>query len=255
MRKAIFFGVIFTFLCGVAAGQKKEGVPAVGPTVDAGTKIEGELQTSLDAQNAKVGDQVVLKTTKAVKQNGHTVIAKGSTLIGRVTEVQKRTKENNRSRLGVLFERVKGGSLDSPINASITAITSVAASARSAGASDTDLFGSSPTSAGTSGRSSGGRLLGGTGGLVAGATSTVGGVLNTATQAAAPIAGTASQTFGTGAGAIINTANGIQITNSGSASAEAGSISTLSAVGRNVRLEKGASVQLQLNSSIGRHEK
>src|SRR5438270_516579 len=68
-----------------------------------GTQISGELQKTLDVKNARPGDQVLLKTTRDVKQNGHTVIQKGSTLVGRVTDVAQRSKQNSQSRLGILF--------------------------------------------------------------------------------------------------------------------------------------------------------
>src|SRR3954471_1567089 len=55
-----------------------------------GTQITGELQKTLDVKNARPGDQVLLKTTRDIKQNGQTVIQKGSTLVGRVTDVARR---------------------------------------------------------------------------------------------------------------------------------------------------------------------
>src|ERR1043166_7041922 len=34
------------------------------------TNVQAELQNTLDVRSAKVGDQVILKTTQAIKQNG-----------------------------------------------------------------------------------------------------------------------------------------------------------------------------------------
>src|SRR5947208_1031291 len=54
------------------------------------SNVQAQLQSTLDVKNAKVGDEVILKTTHAIKQNGQVVVAKGSQLIGHVTEVQQR---------------------------------------------------------------------------------------------------------------------------------------------------------------------
>src|SRR5437016_6092156 len=52
--------------------------------IASGTRLAAQLQNTLDARKAHVGDQVVLKTTEAIKQNGHTVVNKGARLIGHV---------------------------------------------------------------------------------------------------------------------------------------------------------------------------
>src|SRR4030095_10615150 len=62
--------------------------------VSAGTLTSAELTGAIDVRKSKVGDPVVLKTTNAIKQNGQTVVAKGANLIGRITEIQRKTKEN-----------------------------------------------------------------------------------------------------------------------------------------------------------------
>ncbi|MEO7660366.1 MAG: hypothetical protein ABIV48_12195, partial [Pyrinomonadaceae bacterium] len=164
-------------------------------TLSAGTRIEGQLQNSVDVKKSKVGDAVVLKTTKSVKQDGEVVIPKGSRLIGRITDVQEKTRANGTSRLGLVFDRIENREMSTPISASIVSITNVASSARLADAGGADVFGSSNTSARTSsGGSSGGGLLGG--GVVGGVTGTTGSILNTTTNAVGSVAGGASQTLG-----------------------------------------------------------
>jgi HAMP domain-containing protein len=217
-----------------------------GPVIlDSGTRLEGQLQSAVDVKKAQVGDEVILKTTKAVKQNGQTVVPKGAKLLGRVTEVTKRSKENATSRLGMVFDRIQGGDISAPITASIVSVTNAAASTRVADTADADLFGSSSSStrASSSKSSSGGGLLGG-------ATSTVGGVLNTTTQTVGSVTNTATNTVGGTAGTVGRTVNGITISNSAGASGSAQAGSTLSAANRDIRLEKGATFQLQLNSSV-----
>src|SRR6185436_358529 len=127
---------------GEASNQTSSAIKAGDKSVnlDSGTRLAGELQSTIDARKAKVGDQVVLKTTQAIKSQGRTVVSKGSRLIGHITEVSQKTSSNGESRVGLLFDRLEGGSLNMPIAATITSIVNARASARS---NDDDLFASS----------------------------------------------------------------------------------------------------------------
>ncbi|PYS92433.1 MAG: hypothetical protein DMF64_09120 [Acidobacteria bacterium] len=207
-----------------------------------GTRLAAQLQNTLDVRRAHVGDQVVLKTTEAIKQNGHTMVNKGARLIGHVTEVQQRAQGNAESRIGLVFDRLESGSLTTPISATITSITQ-ATTHTSASNDDftNDTSASSTTTTSTSaGSSSGGGLLGGVGNTVGGVMNTVGGVVNTTTQATGQVvSGTTS--------AVGRTVGGLHISQSGSASAEGGS--TLSLTGGNLRLEKNTTFNLTLNES------
>ena len=220
-----------------------------------GTRIDGELQKTLDVRNARPGDQVLLKTTRDIKQNGHTVIQKGSTLAGRVTDVAQRSKQNGQSRLGILFDRVQGHGLDMPIAASIVSVTNAAAHASAMDLGDADIMGSSSSSGGiASSRSSrsssgGGGLLGGVGNTVGGVTNTTGGVLNTTTQTVGGVTNTAGRTVGGATNGVASGANGISILNSGSTNASAGNGSILASSTQNIRLDKGSMIGLQLDSS------
>lgn len=217
-----------------------------------GTEISAQLQKSLDASKTKVGDEVVLKTTKKIKQNGEVVVAKGARLIGKVTEVQKRTKETGASKIGVLFERLEQGGSSLPISASITSIVQTRSQVRSGD----DLFADSSagsmtrTSSSTSG-SSGGGLLGGVGNTVGGVvnttTQTVGGVAGTATQTVGGVADSAGQTLGTTTQTASGTLRGLQITQSTDASASGSS--TLSLNTGNLKLEKGTTFNLKIAES------
>jgi len=220
-----------------------------------GTRIDGELQKTLDVRNARPGDQVLLKTTRDIKQNGHTVIQKGSTLAGRVTDVAQRSKQNGQSRLGILFDRVQGHGIDMPITASIVSVTNAAAHASAMDLGDADIMGSSSSSGGiASSRSSrsssgGGGLLGGVGNTVGGVTNTTGGVLNTTTQTVGGVTNTAGRTVGGATNGVASGANGISILNSGSTNASAGNGSILASSTQNIRLDKGSMIGVQLDSS------
>ena len=206
------------------------------------TNLQAELQNTLDVRNAKVGDDVILKTTQAVKQNGQVVIPKGTSLIGRVTEVQQRAKNGVPSKLGMVFDRLQGRDLSTPITASITSITNLRAASAVSDDLSSDISGSSSTSARTSsGGSSGG------GGLLGGVTNTVGGVVNSATQTVGGVTNTATGALGNTTQAVGRTVNSIQISTSASGSAQ--SSTTLSSPNSNIRLEKGVTFNLNVQKS------
>jgi hypothetical protein len=216
-----------------------------GKNIDiaSGTQITGQLQNSLDVQKAKVGDEVVLKTTSAVKQNGQVVIQKGSRLIGHVTEVQQRAKGQAASKVGVLFDTLAQGGNQIPISAVITSITQARASSSVGDDISSDVSGSSSTTAST--RSSGG------GGLLGGVGNTVGGVVNSTTQTVGGVTNTVGQTVGNTTQTVGGTLRGIQISQSTDASASGGS--TLSLNGGNLRLDKGTTFNLSLSESASVH--
>ena len=217
--------------------------------VAANTSLAAQLENSLDARHAKVGDRVVLKTTEAVKQNGETVVPKGARLLGHVTEVHQRTKDNGESRIGVAFDRLQKGTLDFPITATIVSITQAQTHANVANSSvDSDMMSSSSTRASSSNQRSG------NGGLLGGVGNTVGGVVNTTTSTVANVAGTTTNAAGSTVGTTANTAGnltgslrGLQITQSNSASADGGS--TLSLGTGNLKLESGTTFHLLVSSS------
>lgn len=227
-----------------AAAVTKNGNNA---SIAAGTQIATELQSSLSAENAKVGDKVVLKTKQAIKQNGLVVVEKGSKLVGHVTEVQKKAKDSAGSKVSVLFDTLQQKGSTSPISATIVSITKVSSALSAADDSaNTDFSGSTSTRT-TSSSSSGGGLLGGVG-------NTVGGVANTATSNVGNVANTAvgtvgsvAQTAGSTTRAIGSNIAGLQISQSADASANGSS--TLSLNRGNLKLEKGTTFNLALSES------
>ncbi len=232
-----------------------------GVGLDAGTAVDAQLMQNLDVKKAKVGDQVLLKVVRSVKQNGQTIIPKGANLVGRVTEVQQRTKETAMSRLGVVFDRIQGQDLNSPVNVSIVSITNAAANVAAADMIDSDISGTSSSSTRVTGQSSGGSssggLLGGVtntaGGVIGTTTSTagntVGGVANTTRETVGSVAGATRQTVGGTTQTLGQTVKGLQISPSASAGGSASGATTLSAADKNIRIEKGANFQLRVNGN------
>jgi len=257
-RIVLAFGLLTIAVTGVFAQKTSTNVATTASTrasamkngaavIQSGTQISGQLQSTLDTKNAKVGDQVVLKATNAVKQNGQTVVEKGSRLIGHVTEVQQRAKNGAGSRVGVVFDRLQQGGNSVPISAVITSVFQ-AQSAAGASVSDDDMMamGSTSTQTTTSTRSSGGGggLLGG---VVNSTTQTVSGVANTAGQTVNGVTNTAGQTVGSTTRSVGGTLRGLQISQSTDASASGGSVLSLS--NGDLRLEKGTTVNLAVSGS------
>jgi hypothetical protein len=225
--------------------------------LQSGTQLAAQLESTLDARHAKLGDRVLLKTTQAVRQDGEVVVPKGSRLIGHVTDVQQRTRSDNESVIGIAFDRLQKGSMDVPIAATIVSITQ--AHARTQSSASDDMFGSQTTSSSSrSSTSASSGQRGGGGGLLGGVGNTVGGTLNTTTSTVGNVAGGATTPVGSTVGATTNaTANtagnvggalrGLQITQSSNASAQGGS--TLSLTGGNLRLESGTTFNVSISSA------
>jgi hypothetical protein len=236
---------------GDAVNQTSAGVngAAGNLNLESGTRLTGELQNTIDVRKARVGDQVVLKTTQAVKSGGRVVVAKGAKLIGHVTEVTQKTKSDSQSRVGILFDRLERGSLALPISATITSITSSSTNAR---LSDEDMFGTSASSSARSSSSarasSGGNsgLLSGTGGVINSTTSTVGDVVGSTTSAVGSTVNSTTNVAGSTAKGV-GSLGRIQISESSSTSVEGSSV--LSLRGGNLRLDKGTSFNLVLTQS------
>jgi hypothetical protein len=231
----------FSIFCPAQGGNDQGAGGSV--LLSSGANLEARLETALDVKKSKPGDEVILKTTKAVKQNGEIVVAKGARLVGRVTEVQQKTKDGAASKLSVVFQRIQGKNFDAPISATIVAITESQADASLGDTLDAGLTGNS-TSAGSV--SSGG------GGLLGGAANTVGGVVNAATQTVGGVTNTTAQTLGGTAAAAAGGARGALkgISLSQSADASASGATSISSNAGQLRLEKGAVFRLRLNESI-----
>jgi hypothetical protein len=114
--------------------------------------VTAELTKKIDTKNAKAGDEVDARTTTATKMPDGTELPRGTKLVGKVTDVQAKSKDAKDSRLSFSVEKIvmKDGH-EVPIRA---AVASVAAPASNS-PSDTPM-GSSPVpaqSGSTSGQS------------------------------------------------------------------------------------------------------
>lgn len=212
--------------------------------LQSGTRLAAQLQNTLDVRKAKVGDEVILRTTQAIKSHGRTVVPKGARLVGHVIEVAQRVNGNGTSRIGLLFDRLERGALAMPISATITSITSTTTQAS---AGNDEVFASSSSSSSTQARSSNPGLVGAAGGLLGSTTSTVGSVVGNTTSAVGSTVNSTTAATSSTLGAATKSLSGIQISESSSTSVSGGS--TLSLQGGNIRLEKGTNFGLVLTQS------
>src|SRR5262245_19020751 len=137
---------------GNIAASNQSSVQKKGRQVNfrSGTQLAALLENTLDVRRAKPGDHVVLKTIADVKQDGLVVIRKGSLLLGHVSEVQQQTKSDGESRLGLVFDRLRSGSTEIAIAASVLSITQANNSSRTKkGRAEDDTMAQSSTNART----------------------------------------------------------------------------------------------------------
>jgi hypothetical protein len=217
------------------------------------SNVSAELAHKIDSKNAKVGDEVVAKTTATAQLQG-TTLPKGTRLMGKVTEVQAKSHDQHDGRLAFTFDRaVLREGQEIPIHATLRSISAPASVAAMGDATDDFAATGGPVMASSGGSAhAGGGLLGGgggaiahTGGLVSGATSSLG---NTSGR----LAGTADGTLRTGAGVVSQTGVSAMATVhdlpgiSATASASGGAM--LQGTGRDVQLSGGTQLILGVSA-------
>lgn len=126
------------------------------PRIAPGSVIPVLLTKTVDAKKAKQGDEVHAKVTMDLKTNaGEVLVPKDTEVLGHVTEVQARNKEQKESQLGIVFDRTdtKSGAMQMPM--SIQAIIGPQnGNANDSAAPDQSASSSpSPASTGVGGRS------------------------------------------------------------------------------------------------------
>jgi hypothetical protein len=257
-----------------ASGNESAGSNAsartsnTGASLAKGTAVNATLDKSVDSRKAKEGEIVTARTTQAVKENGRTVLPRGTKLVGHVTHASARARGDSESALAIQFDRaiLKHGK-KMPVDLNIQALASARTAASMAG-DDMDMMGSTGTYAGGATSAVGGGLggeapvAGGAVGAVtntaANAGSVAGGALGAAVNSTAGISGAAN-----GAPRGLNAAgqlasdsrgvfglHGLSLASAG-ANATQGSLITSS--GKSVRLESGT--RMLLVSRAGADEK
>jgi hypothetical protein len=157
-------------------------------------------------------------------------LKKGATLVGHVSDVQRRARGSAVSSLTVIFDRLESGPLSTPVSATIDSITQASARARAG----EDEPGADARARGNSGARTSGSTS--SGGLLGGVTDAVGNTVGGVAGAAGDVVGSTTDALGR-----------VRITQSASLSADAGT--TLSLAGGNLRIEKGTTFHLTLDES------
>jgi hypothetical protein len=247
-----------------ASGNSAAGVNGASGALSSGTTLQAELTKPVDAKKAKSGDEVTAKLTQDAKADGKVVMHKGTKLVGHVTEAQAKGKENAESKLGVVFDKavLKGGQ-EMSFNGVIQALAPPVQGALSASGDEGASLGSGMGSGGGSsmggGRSGGGLApIGGVAGAAnstlgsttSAAGNTAGSVTNSATGA---VNGSINQTAGAAANGTFNSATrgvvGMQGLALNTAAAGNAQGSVISSASRNVKLDSGTQMILQVTGS------
>jgi hypothetical protein len=227
--------------------------------LSSGTVLQAELNKSVDARSAKAGDEVSAKLSQDVKSDGKVVLHKGTRLVGHVTQAQAHTKEHADSQLGIVFDHalLKGGEQLS-FNGVISAVAPPVQSSLSAAADQSaNLSAPAPMGGGAPARSSSGGLLGGATSTVTGATGGVGGAVNGTVGAGGGVTGAAGGVTSAAGGLTANGALtsasrgaiGLQGLTLNSATAGSAQGSIITSTTRNVKLESGTQMLLQVAGS------
>lgn len=246
------------------------------------TAVSAQLSKNLDTKNARVGDEVLAKTTSNATLADGTRLPKGSKLIGHVTDVQAKSRASHDAHLAFAFDRavLKDGR-QVPVNVAMRSLSAPSALAGSAAASDDMMAGGGmPAGGGAMAPAGGGvrgsGLVGGTAGAVRGAAGGTGGLAaNTAGGLDATAGGAMNSTarLDRGAGAL-NGAAGSGLAGSGTVmpvgnlsgvtfstvnvsadasragvngSAGSSTATMLSAQGRNFTLDSGSQMMLAVS--------
>jgi Bacterial conjugation TrbI-like protein len=99
-----------------APSTRAQGASRIAP----GSVIPVELTKTVDAKKAQTGDEVVAKVTEDVKtESGQVLVPKDTKVIGHVTGVQARSKEQKESQLAIVFDRAvtkDGNTMQQPMS-------------------------------------------------------------------------------------------------------------------------------------------
>ena len=176
--------------------------------IPAGSVVQATLIKPLDAKKNKVGDEVTVKVTADLKAGDKVVVSKNSTIVGRLTDVKPKSKDQPQSVVTITFDRAvlkEGGEI--PITAVIQALAKPPDD-RSGDMSD---------------------LMRGTG-----ANQTVGGMADNATNAGGKVGGSAATLTSQSQGVLGYTGMGLQD-------------STIYSPIQNVHLDSGTQMILQVS--------
>jgi hypothetical protein len=253
---------------GTASGSVTKGNKSA--SADAGATTNAMLSGSLDAKRAKAGDPVAAKTTEPSSTADHTLLPKGTQLLGHVTDAKAAGSGEAQSALAFTFDRavLKDGR-EIPVHYTVRALAAAESAAElSTGDAMDSGMGAAAIGAGGAGMARG-ATMGAVGGLGATAGGSLGGAAGGIGRVSGGVAGSAGSTLGAsgralkgGAGAVGGLdARGLLTADSQgvfgmkdlslSQSATGESNAVITSTGRSVHLDSGTRMLLSAEGSAG----
>jgi hypothetical protein len=225
------------------------------------SNVAAELTQKVNSKNARVGDQVLARTTSKAQLADGTGLPKGTRLLGAVTEADAKSSARHDGHLVFAFDRaVLRDGREIPIHATLQSISAPVSASALAEGSDDFAAAAAPVaiSGGGSGRVGGG-LLGGGGGLAVPHTGLVSGATSTIAQTPARVTGTANSathTAGAAMGSAVNRGSAVAGQTAASvsnlpgltASGSTGGSTALDAHGSNVDLASGTQMMFSVST-------
>jgi hypothetical protein len=222
---------IFSLALQAQTGGAANGTPQTKQV--AAASVSAELTKRIDTKNAKQGDEVDARVTDTVKLPDGTELPRGTKLIGKVTDVKAKSKEDKKAHLAFSIDHavLKGGK-EVPVMVAVTSMTGPAQSSAS------DMM--TPSAGGGAGGAAGG----GAGG---------GGMAGSTASAPSPAMASMGQPQ-SNAGEVLKSAQdhvpvgnmpGVML----SAASSPGSAGSLDASGDNIDLDSGTKLTLNMAAS------
>jgi hypothetical protein len=255
---------------GSATGQAATQAGNAGASFAQSSNVSAQLTKKIDTKNAKVGDEVLAKTTSNAQLTDGTKVPKGTKLVGEVTEVQPKSGAEKSSHLAFAMNKaILRDGREVPMHAMLTSVAPPMAMASGNTADDLSA-GAGPIGGGGDVSGGGRAAAGGGGGLLGGAGRATGGVVgsagntlgNTASGVGSATGSTLRTTEGVGAnglGAVANAGSStagqldhVAVPNMPgvtlSSAANSSSSGALDAAGKNISLDSGTQMTMQVSA-------
>jgi hypothetical protein len=212
-----------------AEAKSRAEIKSGEATLDAGSRIQADMDSKLDLRKAKPGDSFRMKTSRAVKRDGKEVISRGSTITGHVEQV---TRAEGNTQATLVFDQIQDKKTGAA--SSLQAVVKAILKAEQPPMMDDQTEMRRPTSRQQS-----------SGGVVGGVTNTVGGVVGQVNSTVNSTVGADAKTGGAvgslGRGAIqIVTDTTTTVTNG----------STLAVSNQSPRIDSGTRFILETTSAL-----
>jgi hypothetical protein len=222
---------IFSLALQAQTGSAANGAPQTKQV--AAANVSAELTKRIDTKNAKQGDEVDARVTSTVKLPDGTELPRGTKLVGKVTDVKAKSKEDKRAHLAFSIDHavLKGGK-DVPVMVALTSVTGPAQSS----ASDMAMPGA--------GGGGGGAAAGGAGG---------GGMAGSSASAPSAAMAGMEQSQPNAGGVLKSAQDHVPVGNMPgvmlSAASNPGSAGSFDASGDNINLDSGTKLTLNMAAS------